>query len=406
MRPSKFRLLSALTLFGLVFSTSIFAAGFQLYEVSSPEMGFAGAGQAAFAENAAISYFNPAGMTQLKHSQMLLGTQMMIVNAQFQQNSKTTISGDDGGNAGNLFPGFAAYYVYSYSNNLKFGLSVNTPYVGGLNYSNGWVGRYSVQSVSLVTINVNPSVAYRVNQWFSVGGGVSVEYTDYREDIAASIPADGDGQINVKMNAFTPGFNFGLLFTPQPGTRIGLAYRSEMSRNLRGSTTFYRLSGTPPVSTELKTPQTLILSAYQNLTKKVAVLADLGWADWSVFNNTIINVSGVTATIPRHWKDTWRIGLGFKYDVTSKLALQLGASYDSSVTKANDRLPDLPMDRQYRFGTGVIYKITKSATLNLAYEYMDFGKAAINNTTSNGTLAGNYPVNNINAFTLNINVLI
>jgi hypothetical protein len=49
------------------------AAGFLLYEMGTPDLGTASAGRAALAKDAATVFGNPAGMTKLDGTQLLVG---------------------------------------------------------------------------------------------------------------------------------------------------------------------------------------------------------------------------------------------------------------------------------------------------------------------------------------------
>ena len=51
----------------------VFSAGLWLFEDASPEMGHAAAGSAALGQNASTAFSNPAGMTRLVRSQMMMG---------------------------------------------------------------------------------------------------------------------------------------------------------------------------------------------------------------------------------------------------------------------------------------------------------------------------------------------
>ena len=76
------------------------SAGLWLYEAGTPDMGTAAAGRAAMADDASTAGSNPAGMTRLERSQMLIGVQPLYLNSEFSPGSETTVSGSDGGNAG------------------------------------------------------------------------------------------------------------------------------------------------------------------------------------------------------------------------------------------------------------------------------------------------------------------
>src|SRR5512134_1520336 len=82
-----------------VATTSAHAGGLFLYEMATPDLGTASAGRAATADNAATAFGNPAGMTRLDQSQMLIGVQPGYGISRFDKDNETTISGGNGGNA-------------------------------------------------------------------------------------------------------------------------------------------------------------------------------------------------------------------------------------------------------------------------------------------------------------------
>lgn len=398
-----FRHYLSITLILLMLNNVAFAAAFQLYELGTPIVGTAGVGQAAVAEDASTSYFNPAGMGLLQHSQFMLGSQLLLPYVNFSKNASTTILGDNGGNAGTLTPGMDLYYVYSFSPCLKFGISLTTPYGGMLTYNDGWVGRFIVQTATFYAINANPSVAYRFNEWVSVGAGVSLEYMNLQETVALPILRLVDGQAKIVVADFSPGFNLGVMFTPYETTRIGVAYRSRITHDLRGNTTFLRIAATPKTSTKMIMPNNVIASIAQDINQ-FTLLGELGWSNWSTMQNTILTVSSFSAVIPQDWHDTYRIGLGMQYRLNPCFLIQTGASFDSSPTSSSKRLPDLPMDRQIRVGAGIMYTMIRHVVLGASYEYWNLGNAHINNVSSNGVLSGSYSRNYSNTFQVSVNV--
>ncbi|MDR3476496.1 MAG: outer membrane protein transport protein [Gammaproteobacteria bacterium] len=399
--------LLATTVSTLLLSNAASAAAFQLYELGTPIIGTAGVGQAAVASDASTTYFNPAGMTQLPTTEYMVGGQMIVPFANFSKRaSQTTLRGDNGGDAGSLMPGLGLFYVYNYSPKLKLGFSMTSPYGGVLDYTNGWVGRYHVQSLMFYTINLNPSVAYQINNWASIGAGLSLEYANVHETVAIPVPETQliDGQANIKVSNLAPGVNVGFMIKPTPMTKIGVAYRSQISHDLHGDLTFLRLSVTPNTSTRMTMPQNVIVSVAQDLSHHFSLLGELGWSNWSSMRNSVVNVANLSGSIPRNWSNTYRVGLGGQYQYNNALMLQAGASLDSSPTSSSRRLPDLPMDRQIRVGAGITYAIIKAVNLGFSYEYINFGNANINNLSSVGNLSGSYSRNYANVLQMSINV--
>jgi long-chain fatty acid transport protein len=405
MRRFKLSLL-ATSLSALVVSSTSFAGAFQFYELGTPIIGTAGVGQAAVANDASTSYFNPAGMAQLPSSEYMLGSQLILPYNSFSKSSRTTFTGDNGGNAGGLVPGMTLYYVYNYSPKVKLGVSLNSPYAGGLNYDNGWAGRYFVQNITFYTVNLNPSISYLVNPWLSVGAGVDIEYANLSEEIALPIPDQPDGQADIKTDNFASGGNIGVMLTPYKTTKIGATFRSRITHNLRGNTTFARIPDSPSTSVGMVMPQNIIISIDQAVTNKFSLLGEVGWAAWSSMKDTVLHVDNYSLSVPRKWNDTYRLGLAGQYHYTQNLLLQLGGSFDSSPTNASHRLPDLPMDRQIRLGAGLMYAMTKAVQLGFSYEYINFGHANINQNTPIGALVGSYERNYGNVAQFSINVAV
>lgn len=401
-----FRLsLFSLAVGSLLSSSLANAAAFQLYEVGAPVVGAAAVGQTTL-NDPSTAYFNPASMVQVQGTQFMLGSQAILQYTNFSPNPGTTITGGNGGSAGGLLPGVSGFFVHTINPKLKAGVSLTMPYGGALSYDNFWVGRYVVQQMVLYTLNLNPSLAYQINDWASVGGGIVIEYANLYQTVAIPISSSPavDGQGTLKLDNTSPGINLGALFTPAPNTKIGIAYRSQIIHNLRGSTSFANITTTPGTSTKLVMPANIIASIAQNITPKVTLLGEAGWANWSSMRNSVIFIDGYSLSTPQDWNDTYRLGIAGRYQFTSDFLGQAGISYDSSPTSASKRLPDLPMDRQIRVGAGIEYMMVRAATLGLSYEYMNLGKASINNTSAAGVLSGNYSRNYANVFQASISI--
>lgn len=394
----------AATCLALSVSQVAHAAAFQLYELGTPIVGTADVGQAVVTTDASATYFNPAAMTQLTHSAFLLGSQMILPYANFSSSTRSTISGDNGGNAGSLTPGLGLFYVYSYTPKLKFGISLTSPYGGLLNYNDSWKGRYVVQSMQFYTININPTFAYQLNPLFSIGGGIAAEYANLNQRVALRISSTNDAQANIKVDNYSGGVNLGALFTPSASTKLGIAYRSKVVHSLSGTTSFTELSYVPNTTSRLVMPHNVIISGSQLLTDRFTLLGELGWANWATMKNTIVTIDGFSASTPRDWRNTYRLGVAGEFAVNDAWRVHAGTSYDSSPTSAGYRLPDLPMDRQIRVGAGFVYAVLKAADLGFSYEYVDLGRANINNNSAYGALVGSYSRNNMNVFQASVNV--
>ena len=377
------------------------AGGIQLYEQAQPGIGTANAGQAALANDASTSYFNPAGMTALKRSELLFGSELMILSTRFHSDANNTRRGSDGGQAGGTMLSGGAYIVYKIRPDIAAGLSITAPVGLGLKYDDDWKGRYLIQNNSLIVIDINPAVAFRLTDWMSIGGGADIYYGYLKEELALFNPLSPDGEIDMEYHNWAVGYNLGVLFEPSGKTRIGIAYRSEVNLTLKGDIDFSNIgiiwtrAGLEDAfaKTDFTIPGSIMASLYQEINEKLAIVFDVGWQDWSSMKKTKITTeTGTTVSIDRNWKDTWRVGGGVHYRISKPLLLKMGVSYDSNPVSESNRLPDIPVDRQWRYAAGLDYDVNNNTVVSLNLEFVDLGKAPIDHQMIQGgrRLSGDY----------------
>jgi long-chain fatty acid transport protein len=408
-----------------LFATSAWGGGLWLYEMGTPDLGTAAAGRAALANDASTATANPAGMTRLERSQMLAGLQGLFFKSEFDSDS-TTFSGGDGGDSGDFIPAGSLNYVHSLTENLKLGISAGSYFGLGVDYDDDWAGRYYVQDAELVTLGFNPGIGYRINDWLSIGGGVTILYAKLEQKaainnaVAEGDPTFPDGRIKFEDDDVGYGFNLGVLMEPRIGTRFGITYRSEVDiefkdvANLKGvgptlsaALDASGLTGSK-IDMDMNLPQAVMLSGYHELTDKLAVVANVGWQDWSEFGKSDITVRSSTSTKftqDRNYDDTWHVAIGGQYRIAEPWLLSIGFAYDTDpVDDPEDNTPDLALDRQIRYAAGLQYDWNENITVGAAYEYADLGKAKIEQEGGplNGDLKGDYDPNHIHFVALNL----
>ena len=370
------------------------AAGLWLYEMGTPDVGTASAGMASRASDAGTAFANPAGMTRLTQSQLMVGVQPLYADIKFDT-QKATFGGGDGGNAGGLVPTGSFSYVNSVSDKLKLGVTAGS-YLGlGIKFDNNWAGRYYIQQEDFTTSFLNGSVGYKVNHWLSIGGGVGLVYGQLgvQTNINNVTDGGGDGRLKLKDTDTAPGWNLGLLLEPSKSTRVGLTYVSKADLKFKDRPSIHgagplldaalQLSGLKHAEAQFDftLPNQVMLSAYHDLTPDLAIMADLGWQNWSEFGEIGVSIDSTTSTstsVDANFQDTWHTALGVRYRLDSRWSVSTGVAYDSSPVRNADRSIVLPLDRQYRYALGLTYDWRKDITFGAAYEYMDAGSAPVN----------------------------
>jgi long-chain fatty acid transport protein len=311
------------------------------------------------------------------------------------------------------------YLVHSVSPDFKIGLGVGTYFGLGVDYTNEWSGKYYVQRASFTTMAVNPTVAYKLADWISVGGGVSAVQGSLSERVAINTLLEpGDGRLKYDANDIGYGYNLGALFTLSPQTRIGVTYVSQVNFDFKDEMRFKNMDGTVLgaalaanglLDAELKInvnlPAQLSLGAYHALTDKLALVGTVNWQNWSRFGEPEISVADSnTVTANLNYKDTYHAGIGVYYRIADPWLLMAGFGYDTSPTSSSvDRSPVLPLGAAFRYAAGVQYDWSKDLSVGLAYTLIDSGSAKVNQSGGplKGDLAGEYDPNYVHAFNVN-----
>ena len=423
------------TLFGA--STTSHAAGFALIENNGSGLGNAFAGGAAAAEDASTVFFNPAGMTYLPDNQLVVALHAIKPSAEFRNNSShrsaltggLATTGGDGGDAGSwaFVPNF--YFAKSISDNVRLGIGVNAPFGLKTEYDNGWVGRYQALKSELKTININPSIAFKASDRFSLGFGISAmraeadltNAVDFGTICAAmsgcgigASPQKNDGVARLKGDDWGFGWNAGAIFQIDSSTRLGVAYRSQVHQKLDGTVTFSNVPAAfalvpslkagfanSDASAKLTTPDTVSASVFHQLNNQWDVMGDLTWTHWSKFQDlTAIRSTGTVVTnVPEHWENAMRASVGASYRYNDALKARVGIAYDESPVPSAFRTPRIPDNDRIWLALGANYKLTPSSSLDVGYTHIFVKDASINKVTDvasaslaalKDTLSGSY----------------
>ncbi|EPJ43766.1 MAG: hypothetical protein OFPI_41580 [Osedax symbiont Rs2] len=386
----------ALTAVALLIATAgAQGAGFQLKEQSSEGQGNSFAGQSAKAVDASTIFFNPAGMTMIDGNHIQANFSYIAPSARYSHGATainslfSTNTGVDGGVSA-IVP--AAYALWDYNQQIKLGISVNAPFGLSTKYDRDWVGaQYNVLS-EIKTINIAPSVAYRVNHKLSLGGNIQFQKI---EGTLTNISPVGPGHLT-RLKADDTGFGYGLGFLYQYSDdgRIGFNYRSQIKHTLKGEVatpTFPNPALNFNAKADVTMPAVASAGVYHQVSDQWTLLADVAWTDWSVFKelqvvNTDTNTH-VSNPTQYNWRDTIFIALGVNYQHDDKLQLKFGVAYDQGTANDQDRTAGIPDATRYWASLGASYQLNKQSTINIGYSHIEARSAKIFENTKLSTPA-------------------
>ena len=421
MKPTQILKLTGIVLAGgALLNPSAQAGGIDLYEISAGDVGLASAGYAAGALDASTIFKNPAGMSRLGEPELNSSLQMLYGNIEFSKNSKTSNSGGNGGNAVGALPGMSLFITYPVTEKLTVGLGTFSYFGLAEDYGNNWAGRYFVQKATLLGLTFMPAASFKVNDWLAIGGGLNAMYGYLDTEVAVNNLIGSDGKMKIKDHVWGFGGNGGIMITPREGTRIGVNYLSQVDLNFNARPGFNNLgpglgvvlAHPPTLDLGVTVPQSVMVGMYQDLNPKWALMADVGWQNWSKFGEVAVGVNNGSPsgskdlTTQLHYDDTWHGALGMQYKYSEKWRFTGGFAYDTSAVSDKNRSVVLPMGEAYRFGIGSFCKVSKSVDLGAAYELVWQGDMPVTEGSSGsyrGEVSGTYNNAFFSFFSLNLN---
>ena len=417
------------------------ASAFALIEQSASGLGNAFAGAGAAAEDASTIYYNPAGMSLLPGGiQVSAGLALINLSAKFSDSGSTQTGtpavpstqaplGGTGGNAGGLSAVPNLYLATELAKDWKIGVGISVPFGLKTEYSPDWMGRFQAIKSDIETVNVNPSVAYKVSEDASLGFGLNYQHlhaqlTNAVNFAAATFGATGsaaaanavaaagqEGTASVKGGDSAWGYNLGAMFKVAPDTRMGFSYRSSIKYHVTGTVIFSgvptaTLQGISPalaaafsdgnVNLDIELPASASIAVQHKLDPKWTLLGDVTWTDWSKIKQLVVtrDNGSTLSTTQENFKNTWRIGAGATYRYDDAWSIKMGVAYDQTPVNDTDRTARLPDNNRLWLSAGGQYRLFKDGTLDFGYAHLFIKDAPINqnggNAFLNGQLVGTY----------------
>ena len=413
----KLTIAAALCSSAIMCASTASAAGFQLTEQSVAGMGRAHAGAGIVGDDVSAIHFNPAGMTLLHGLQTTVAGTYVSLDIDYKGLNGARENGRDKPAS---IP--AAFLSYQVNDSLWLGLAITSPYGMRIRYGSDWSENQRGISGSVTTVDINPNIAWKVNDYISIGGGVSALWTHSK--IKSGLPAKqtqalpaalGGGSLDIPLGGqfeykgsdwmFT--YNLGLMVSPTEDLRFGVSYRSSAHVTARGD---YYIRGNAVMNGEgdgkgrLQTPETVYISATWKPIQKLRLSGLARWANWKKFENmrfSMDNLSNLHATqgamdlaqsfppalaqgaigaiqsklgnvnIENNWKAAWLFSLGADLDVTDQWTIRGGVALETApIKQQNLRTALIPDTKRLWLTCGLSWKPTPKWQVDMAYGHI------------------------------------
>lgn len=380
------------------------AAGFQLSEQSVRGLGRAFAGGGALAEDSSTVFYNPAGLTALDGSEVHLGASVIALTADFDREVAVDaigqpLTGGEGGDVGKLGGVPYLYYSHRINPDWVFGFGVNAPFGLATDYDPDWVGRYQGIYSHVSTLNLNPSLGWKINDNFSLGFGLNFMHmrvkltnmVDYGAVCFGAVnpvtcnaigltPQSRDGFAQIEGEGWGYGFNIGALLTFD-NTRIGMHYRSRVDQDLSGDAIFY---GAPEIFTatnrfvntginaDFTTPETFSISLVQNLSETFTLTADITRTGWRRYDELRVRYDSAQEDTAEaaNWESVFRYSIGLDWEYSDAWTFRTGLALDKSPVPDEYRTVRLPDDDRTWLSFGATWRMSKAMEIDFGYAHL------------------------------------
>jgi len=357
-------------------------------------LGMAYAGAASGGIGMSSMAWNPATITMFPGRNSNWNYTYLNANASYDPTSTTRLGAPNGpaspvqngtGNLGGDGAGIpASASAWQLTDRFWIGMTTGAPY-GLRSKPDNQVHAAQVygRSAKVTTINVSPTIGYKVNDWLSVGAALQIQYFDTKLKTASGI-APGASPVIIEGDTIDFGFRFGVTATPLEGTTIGLAYRSSIRQTLEGS--FRTLAGIVPIKANLNLPDSVVFGVSQVINDQWQAHLGVEWANWSRFNRIpLVNqlTGGPLAALPSlnfEYDDSWFFSTGLEYKYNRDLTLRAGIAYELSAVNDQNRTIYISDNDRLWLSAGGSYQLTDKLKLDLGYTYIHVNKAKVNYT--------------------------
>lgn len=383
--------LSVLTLATLgtaLTSASADAAGFYIQEQSIRGQGAAFSGSTTTLNDPSVMYYNPGALTQIPGTQTMMGVHILVPDSELSDTGSTGLSllgtPGDGGNPYDPTAVPNAYISHQVDDQWWLGIGISAPFGLGNEYDDGWFGRYDSLESRLKTIDIQPTVAYKINDMLSVGAGFNIQKADAVLTNAAFVTSEGEARLTGDDLSF--GYNVGLHYTPNEDITLGASYRSAMYHRLEGSLSTTGTGGDFNTGGEadLNLPDIATFGAAYDITDKITVQGQATWFGWNNFEEIRVLTPVVNTTTTQNYQTTWAFAGGLEYDHNEKWDFRAGVQFDETPTTDEYRTSRTPDGDRTWLSLGGTYSLNERMDIDFAGTYIWIEDEEINVSRNSG----------------------
>ncbi len=351
---------------------NVFAAGFQLFNETSARASALGMAMVSFDDAIESAWINPAATAMHERPGVMTGLALVAPN-----NEYNGAVGDEEMKEA-VYPLPYLYGVMPVGNGFTLSLSVNFPYGLTTDWDKDWIGQYYAAKTDLRCLFVTPSVAYKVNDWISLGAGLQISRADaeLKRSVTPKVPGlrtklDGDDT--------SVGYLLSLFARPMKNVRVGLVYRSEVAFDLEGDAR-YNMSipgfASSDMTLPLRLPASFQLGVSTTVIERLTLSFDYLYTWWSTYEALRFEYDSLPGygvpgiiSVEKDWNDVYALRFGAEYQLTPAWKVRGSYVFDKSPIDDDTRDPSLPTNDRHLFSVGAGYT-WQQLTVDGSYTYI------------------------------------
>ncbi|MBN7819534.1 outer membrane protein transport protein [Bowmanella yangjiangensis] len=363
-------------------SLNAHGAAFQLGEHSAAGLGRAFAGEAAIAEDASVLARNPALMSEFTRNQVSLIASYVKPDVSLKGTGAPSYADASKLDDSSIAPSAiipAGYMVMPINEQFAFGFGAFSNFGLSTEFADDYTAGQLAGQTEIVTVNMNASLSYKINEQFAIGGGLNYVYADAKivrhfGTSPLSIPAQTEAA-RLEGDDYGFGWNLGVSYEPSEGHRFGLHYRSETDIKFAGEYSNQlpaQLGGLQgqslPGRVEISLPAITEFSATHQLDQTIALHYSLMWTQWSSFDKLQAFVPGRETPVfhkQENFSNSWRYAIGADYQLNAETKLRAGIAYDKTPADKNHMSISIPDTNRLWLSAGANYQFSDVSSLDL-----------------------------------------
>jgi long-chain fatty acid transport protein len=376
LAPLARRVAAVAALATLGWSGTASAGGFELYEESPSGVAMAGA-MTAMALDASTLFYNPAGVAMLRGGNALLGVGLGFGFTSATLPATSTADSIKTDAQPQLFTLPEVYVTHHLTERWAAGIGMFTQFGNGVHWNDNGVqggmsvpfpGRFLATNTQIQTVTINPTVAFRVNDYFSIGAGLDVLLAS--AELARQLQL-GDVETGAHLGGTSQGVggNAGVIATLiKDRLAVGFSYRSAVDLTFGMQAHF----GVPPelqtllvdqkAQTSIQMPHNFSFGVMVRPLLPLTISVDVHHTLWQSLNElrvTFENPGTPALAAQTKWNASTSVRLGLQYVLKNAVALRLGLGYEKGSVPIDTLDPTAPVSDRWLVTGGVAYTVPR-----------------------------------------------